>query len=538
MANPGTHDATDDDLVFSQESAGVAAVAKGPAPWRVMVVDDDQDVHAVTRMALANVTFKDRSIEIISAMSGEQGYALLARERNIALVLLDVVMETDDAGLRLARRIREELKNHLVRIVLRTGQPGQAPEQRVIADYDINDYKTKSELTLQKLFTTVIASLRGYEGLQTIERNRLGLDKILAATSNLYQLDSLKALASGVLTQVGAILDFGAEGVLCVMRAKPQEAVPAAPLVIASTGGAAAGLHEQVRLPGDHAWSDTIAQAFRIKKSIFLDTVSVLFIEAAHGHQFVLAFAPPWPLSEIERNLLHIFCDRMGAAFDNLQMFTLLKATQEATVVAMTDLAETRDAATGGHVRRVCKLTEAIALELQKANTFPQETTPAFMACVGLASILHDVGKVATPDAVLLKPGRLTPQERLIMEEHAAIGEAVLARASDRVEGINALSMAAQIAGGHHEHFDGRGYPRGLAGTKIPLAARIVAVVDVFDALLHTRPYKEPWTLEKVLAYLHERKGTQFDTHVVEALETFIDTQKPDWITAQGQQEH
>lgn len=537
MANPSTYDAADDDLVFAQESIGGTAVAKSLAPWRVMVVDDDDDVHAVTRMALANVTFKDRSIEIISATSGAQGYELLTRERDIALVLLDVVMETDDAGLRLARRIREELNNHLVRIVLRTGQPGQAPEQRVIADYDINDYKTKSDLTLQKLFTTVITSLRGYEGLQTIERNRLGLDKILAATSNLYQLDSLKALASGVLTQVGAILDFGTEGVLCVMQDKPQDATPS-PLVIASAGSVAVGLQEQVRLPRDHTWSDAIAQAFRTKQSIFLDSVSVLFIEAVHGHQFVLAFAPPWPLNEIERNLLHIFCDRIGAAFDNLQMFTLLKATQEATVVAMTDLAETRDAATGGHVRRVCKLTEAIALELQKANKFPQETTPTFMACVGLASILHDVGKVATPDAVLLKPGRLTQEERVVMEEHAAIGEAVLARASDQLEGINALSMAAQIAGGHHEHFDGHGYPRRLAGTKIPLAARIVAVVDVFDALLHTRPYKEPWALEGVLVYLQERKGTQFDSAVVDALVTFINTNKPDWLTAQDPQEH
>ena len=90
--------------------------------------------------------------------------------------------------------------------------------------------------------------------------------------------------------------------------------------------------------------------------------------------------------------------------------------------------------------------------------------------------------------------------------------------------------MGAQIAGGHHEHFDGNGYPRGLKGHAIPLAARIVAVVDVFDARLHRRPYKEPWPLDTVLAYLHERRGAQFDPDVLDALQAFLDRGQPDWI--------
>ena len=177
----------------------------------------------------------------------------------------------------------------------------------------------------------------------------------------------------------------------------------------------------------------------------------------------------------------------------------MLKTTQEATVVALADLAESRDATTGGHVRRVCRLTDGIAAELQAAGKFPGETTPTFISLVGLASILHDVGKVAPPDAVLLKPAQHTPEERTIMEEHAMIGETVLERASKMVVGggVSTLSMGAQIAGGHREHFDGSGHPRKLKGQAIPPAARIVAVVDVFDALLHRRVTRSPesWTL-------------------------------------------
>ncbi|MBK7002320.1 MAG: DUF3369 domain-containing protein [Rhodoferax sp.] len=519
----------DDDMNWLVEDEPAPVIHRREnRPWRLLIVDDEADIHTVTRLALSKVTYKDRGLEILSAYSGAQGYEMLASEQDIALVLLDVVMESEDAGLRLARRIREELQNHLVRIVLRTGQPGQAPEQRVIVEFDINDYKGKTELTSQKLFTSVITSLRNYEGLLTIEKSRQGLTKILKATSDLYHIESLKELASGVLTQVGAILNFGTQGVLCVMQDKASGA-HTTPLVIASTGEST-HLHEQETLPSDHPWADAISQTFREKRSLFGASLNVLYIDSAHGHHFAVAFAPPWPLEEIEHGLLNVFCDRIAAAFDNLHMFETLRKTQEATVVALADLAESRDATVGGHVRRVCRLTNAIIAELQLAGKFFAELTPSFVSVAGIASILHDVGKVATPDAVLLKPGLHTPDERRIMEQHAAIGEIVLARAAQLVEGMSSLGIGAQIAGGHHEKFDGSGYPRGLKGYDIPLAARIVAVADVFDALLHVRPYKHAWPLDEVVAYMKNQRGAQFDADVVDALLAFLQKNQPDWI--------
>lgn len=149
-------------------------------PWLILIVDDDLDVHAVTRLALHKVRYKNRPLKFLSAYSRQEAYGMLRDTQDIALVLLDVVMETDDAGLSLARQIRGELNNQIVRVVLRTGQPGQAPEQSVVMEYDINDYKSKTELTAQKLFTSVVSSLRAYESLVAAERGRVELTASLA----------------------------------------------------------------------------------------------------------------------------------------------------------------------------------------------------------------------------------------------------------------------------------------------------------------------------------------------------------------------
>jgi response regulator RpfG family c-di-GMP phosphodiesterase len=526
------HDASDDNwLIDEDDDAAVAAsqTAIDQRLWRVLIVDDDVDVHAVTRLALRNVSFKGRELELFSAYSGAEGFALLRDTPDVALVLLDVVMETDDAGLILARRIREELNNQIVRVVLRTGQPGQAPEQRVIIEYDINDYKAKTELTTQKLFTTVISALRAYESLMMLERSRIGLGKILAGATNLYQIHSLREFASGVLNQVSAILDVGADGVLCVMSGNEGDSQ-----VVAATGGYA-HLAEDELLPRDHPLQPAIAKAFLEKQSQFEHPANVLFIHTLEERELCISVTPPWPLAAIQRDLLEVFCQRIAAAFDNLYMYGQLRKAQEATVVALADLAEFRDHGTGGHVRRVQDLSTRIARTMKEHGSDDPELTPQLLDMIGLASILHDVGKVSTPDQVLLKPGAHTPEERRVMKTHAEIGRAILERAAGMVDGVSYLTYGAQIAGAHHEHYDGAGYPDALAGRAIPLCARVVAVVDVFDALRHRRPYKDAWAYADVVAYIGERRGTQFDPEVVDALFVILERDPPAAIVDDAQ---
>jgi CheY-like chemotaxis protein len=164
----------DPDLFIDDDDAPAQAapVVDEQAPWRILIVDDDVDVHVVTKFALSNTQFQGRRLSFLHAYSGREALEKLRDTPDIALILLDVMMETTDAGLVFARKVRDELHNDLVRIVLRTGQPGQALEHSIIVDYDINDFWSKADLTTRKLFTTVIAALRAYATLASAAQAR------------------------------------------------------------------------------------------------------------------------------------------------------------------------------------------------------------------------------------------------------------------------------------------------------------------------------------------------------------------------------
>jgi len=165
-----------------------------PSNWTIMIVDDDEEVHNITKLILEDFEFQNKSLTFISAYSAQEAIGLMASHSETALILLDVVMETDDAGLSVVKYIRETLHNNLVRIVLRTGQPGQAPEETVIIEYDINDYRAKAELTARHLLTTVITSLRAYGHLQTLEQQRQELKELAVASARFVPQTFLRML--------------------------------------------------------------------------------------------------------------------------------------------------------------------------------------------------------------------------------------------------------------------------------------------------------------------------------------------------------
>jgi CheY-like chemotaxis protein len=193
-----------EDFLFADDEDDIELEDLGS--WKILVVDDEPEVHAVTKLALSDFSLNGKTLEFISAHSGEEARKCFREHDDIAVVLLDVVMETDDAGLRVAEYIRNELDNHFTRIILRTGQPGQAPEKDVIINYDINDYKSKTELTAQKLFTVIIAALRSYRDIIVIEENRRGLEKIIDASVDLFSSRSLEKFMQGIIQQLASIL--------------------------------------------------------------------------------------------------------------------------------------------------------------------------------------------------------------------------------------------------------------------------------------------------------------------------------------------
>ncbi|MCH6552044.1 MAG: HD domain-containing protein, partial [Planctomycetes bacterium] len=191
--------------------------------------------------------------------------------------------------------------------------------------------------------------------------------------------------------------------------------------------------------------------------------------------------------------------------------------TRDSIVIALATLAEYRDNDTGRHVDRVTQLCLRLAEELRSSGAARGVIDQAYLHDLRRAVPLHDIGKVAIPDAILLKPGPLTPQEQKIMQGHPRIGRDAIRSVIKQTPGVAFLRMAEEIVSCHHEWYDGSGYPAGLAGEDIPLSARIASVADVYDAITSRRVYSEPMSHEKAVRIIREESGRQFDPTIIEA---------------------
>ncbi len=321
-------------------------------PWKILVVDDDLDTHEIIELTLKRLVFDERSLDFIHTYSAAEAKIKLIDHSDIAIALLDVVMEYDTAGLDLVKFIRDDLKDDKIRLILRTGNPGHAPEDNVTLQYDINDYRGKTE-PVQSLKTVIITALRAYKSIVTIQ--------------NLY--------------------------------------------------------------------------------------------------------------NEIEQ-------------------------TQRELIYTLGEIAESRGMGLGKHVEKVGRITALLA---EKMN-FPLNQIDH----IRLGASMHDIGKMAINDNILNKPGVLTFDEFEQMKKHTYYGYEIL-KNSDR----ELLKTAALIAYEHHENYNSTGYPRGLKGDEIQLISRIVALVDVFDALATKRVYKEVWPRDEILSFIKSQSGVKFDPEVV-----------------------
>jgi len=193
-------------------------------------------------------------------------------------------------------------------------------------------------------------------------------------------------------------------------------------------------------------------------------------------------------------------------------------AIQDVTIHILASLAETRDSDTGNHITRTQLYVKALAQHLSSNPKFSAQLTDSHIQMLFKSAPLHDIGKVGIPDRILLKPGRLDPEEFEIMKTHTTLGYDAIAHAETRL-GIQVgfLSMAKDIALSHQEKWDGSGYPHGLAGEAIPLSARLMAVADVYDALISRRVYKEGMSHEKAVVIIGEGRGSHFDPDLVDA---------------------
>src|SRR3954449_3402082 len=363
--------AEQDDVLHLIDDSEAAPEDSPVRKWKIAVIDDDAAVHEGTRFALSDYNLNGSTLEILSAYSAAEGRTLMRNNPDIAAVLLDVIMETDVAGLELVEYIRNDIRNETVRIILRTGQPGQAPERRVIVQYDINDYKAKTELTADKLFTSLTAALRSYQQLERMVQTRRGLEIIIDAASTLYDFKSMQRLAEGVLTQIASLLNVDCAGIL-VLRddGKPGDDFS----VLAGSGCYRRFIGAAGARSLDFELRQMVEAAFQRRKHEFVDDRTVLYIRTGSGREVVVLLQSERELSDTDRSLVEIFGSRLSIAFDNVILYQQLNE-------ANTQL-EDRVAQRTRALMQANRRLSAQWLRLQRANGFKNEI---------LGTVAHDL---------------------------------------------------------------------------------------------------------------------------------------------------
>jgi len=469
----------------------------------VLIVDDERDIHTVTKLAMENFLFEQKKIVFFSAYSANEAKEMLQGEHRFSLILLDVVMETDHAGLDLAKYIRQDLKNNYTRIILRTGQPGLAPEHCVIRDFDIDGYRNKTELRKEHLESTFYTSLRAYRDICQLQKHRQILEQVIDSIANVSSLGDLFDFAGAVLAQIKLVLNIATSKMLVESSeafaiSKMEDKLN---MFSANASDVQVLVHSELNDLPDYE-RELFEHAMAIKSNFHKDLYYVYFHHSDRGYETIFAFKSNKVLGADEISLIDLFLRNVLLSYENLLLANAFQETQELAITLMGGTMESHSKETGSHVVRVGLYAKQLALLNGESNYFSEQ--------IRLAAQLHDVGKVGVPDYILKKEGHLNPAEWELMKEHVIKGWDILNGIDNSI-----IKMAAKLALDHHEMWDGSGYPNGKKQLEISIEGRITALADVFDALSSKRSYKEAWPLDKVKENIQSLSGSHLDPNLV-----------------------
>ena len=498
---------TDDLVEFAPDAVSEIVAANGRA-WKVLIADDDQEVHEITKLALGGYEYLGRSIEFLDSYDYATTIDLLRTTNDIAVILLDVVMDEVDSGLKVVNFVRNVIHEKKTRIILRTGEPGSAPEKSVITDYDINDYKEKTELTSIKLYTSVHTSIKNYNDLRAIHSSRDSLNNILSNSGEFYMVGPLNKFIQSAIGQFANLMRANPDVVL--LKNYPEVDAVAFKVGDAHVVGAVVGTGKYSTFTDAHIHEllapdavQTVKTAFSLKQVVVENGVIACPFSSDTLGEYVLLFEGFGLLDGFDYSLVNVFLSHICRAMENSELQREIFETQSEIINVLGEVVETRSSETSAHVSRVSTITRLLAEQLD----FDADV----LADIQLAATLHDLGKIGISDAILNKPGKLTPLEFDEIKKHTIIGAEILRNSTRRV-----FKMAKKIAIDHHEKWDGTGYPTGKIQTEICLEARIVALADVYDALRSQRSYKEPWSHDDALEYVISQRAKHFDPLVVD----------------------
>ena len=477
----------------------------------ILIVDDNEDVHKITELILVDFTYQDYDFIISHAYSGKELREIMENKNNVAIILLDVVMETDSAGLDAVKYIREDLKNEFVRIILRTGQPGKAPEDDIIRNYDINNYIAKTEGSVQKIYTALYSAIRSYRDLLKIYYSKIGLEKVVESSKELYKYKSLLNFYEGILFQLSNLLDFKDNAFIAsenrnmngtILRSEDNNNET----ILAGIGNFKNLINRNIK----DVFSEEIIQEIRRQghnRLTFYDSFYIgCWVETENNIRNYIYFETKKKLDETEKKLIKLTITNFSLAISNFVLNKEINESQRGMIFKLGDVIETRLRDNHNHIYRVSKISSILA----EAYGFSKEE----IDLITLTAPLHDIGKISIPDEILLKPGKLTFEEFEEVKKHSINGYNMI---NVNNKG-SVFSVAAEIAYHHHEKWNGLGYPDKLKGEEISKFSRIVSVADVFDALAHKRAYKDAWSIEEIKAFMIEEKGKSFEPVIVDLL--------------------
>lgn len=522
----GTSD--NDSIIFRDKGKNVQ---DSNGSWKILVVDDEESVHSVTKLVLKRFTFDNKSVEIISAFSALEAKKLIDEHNDLAIVLLDVVMEEDSAGFDVVRYIRDTKDNTITRIILRTGQPGHAPEKKIFVDYDINDYKLKTELTEDKLYVTILAALRSYKQLILFDNNRMRLEKIISLSSSFHNIKYFDEFTTSILKQLSSILNVSnnlttnkSSGIIAI---KTDDKF----IIADAIGDYYNCIDKNIVEVLSSEELNCLDFAIKENKTMYLSNSIISHFTRQYDSEYIVFIKYGTELNSWDKNLLDVFCTNISITLDNILLNNEIEMSQKEIIFTLGEIAEARSKETGHHVKRVAEYTKLLSLKYGLSNELAEK--------LRMASPMHDIGKLAIPDKILNKPGKLTPEEFEIMKTHSLHGYEMLKNSTRDI-----IKIGAIIALQHHEKYNGAGYPAGLKGENIHIYGRISAITDVFDALGSDRVYKKAWDLDKIIALFKDERGQHFDPVLVDLflnnLDEFLNIRNmfPDKIIDKGTSEN
>jgi len=517
---------------IARSPAGAPPLAQAPSidlsMPSVLVVESDPELRSVYHKAL-----ETSGVMVRDAESGEQALEQLKNfDPDVALLNADL---PDMDGTECARRIRAQPHSANLPMALLTDQTAPAG---IIRGFEsgIDTYLLKP-VRPDELAIRVRALVRWSRSRRHLihsnevlaEQTRM-LGRLLdfsRLTATVEDLDAILEHTLGTATELAFCRNA------CVLLPDPTRER----LSVSSFVGIDAEDASRLIVPVSQAISGTVFST-RYRRVIADDSELADLADAPDRAFFVnapgvsIALATPEqvvgvlnltgrisraPFEPQVLEFLDLLANVAASAIQDILLRRSRDQARDTIVVALAKLAEHRDDDTGRHLDRVTRYCMALGRELQSRGPYSNQINDAFLSYLERAVPLHDIGKVGVPDAILLKPGKLTPDEMRVMQTHTTIGREVIRAVAEGVPDAGFLAMAEQIAFSHHEWFDGSGYPARISGLEIPLAARIVAVADVYDAITTPRVYKPAMPHERAVAIINEGSGSHFDPTVVDA---------------------